>query len=297
MTESHLTQLLLRGHALLNQFGTHRLQCLDMPGRCEGTAACWVSDNGTVYAGDSDARFTLMSAIKPFLLLHLLEAAGPAQVAAWVGDEPSDEPYWSLKQLRLDGGRPRNAMINSGSMLLASRVAGHTPEAKQTAFLDWLHPFCPSVRLGLHEECFTEVMEPGSDPTNLALARELEKHGHLRDAEQAYEAYFRLCCLAGSIVDVARLGHALARSPSPHRDHVLHTMSHSGLYEASAEWFAATQLPAKSGVSGVMFAVYPDGSCLAACDEWLDGGGNPALPQILLAEAKDYPGDVGAERI
>lgn len=285
MNETRLNGLLQRGRALVRQFGTRRLVRLDMPGRCERAAACWVSDGETVTAGDSDARFTLMSAIKPFLLLHLLETAGPAQVAAWVGDEPSDEPYWSLKQLRLDGGRPRNAMINSGAMLLASHLAGDRPEAKQITFLDWLNHICPSVRLSLHEECFAEVMEPGSDATNLALARELEKHGHLHDAGQAYETYFRLCCLAGSIVDVARLGHALAVSPSPYRDRVLQTLAHSGLYEASADWFASTGLPAKSGVSGVMFAAYPDGSCLAACDEWLDGGGNPAMPQVVLAEA------------
>lgn len=63
-----------------------------------------------------------MSAIKPFSLLYLLEQFGAETVFQWVGVEPSDAPFNSLEQLIADHGRPRNPMINSGAITLASTL-------------------------------------------------------------------------------------------------------------------------------------------------------------------------------
>lgn len=287
MTEAKLNELLEQAGRVVDALGeSGDLMRLEMLGGCESRTACAVfPDQAVITAGDASPCFTLMSAIKPFLLLHLLEVWGAGQVAEWVDDRPSNQPYYSLRQLREDGGRPRNAMINSGAMLLASKLAGGSPFEQQEVFVAWLRKFCPQVNLRLHEECFAEVMEPDSDVTSRTIARALSQAGHVRDDDDAYEIYFRLCCLAGNIVDMAKLGQALACSGSEHREQVLYTMSHSGLYEGTPDWFSRTRLPAKSGVSGVMFALYPGGSCIAACDPWLDEGGNPVLPQLLLAAA------------
>lgn len=258
---------------------------LSMPGGCEDEAACWASETGCVMSGPVGGEFTLMSAIKPFLLLHLLETRGAVEVASWVDDLPSSRPYWSLDELRDDGGRPRNAMINSGAMLLASRLAGNQPLEQQDAFLEWLKTLCPEASLSMHDACLGEVLAPGADPHNFALARELVAGGRVANAKAAFEIYFRLCCLAGSIQDVALLGRALACSPSPHRDRVLGTMAKCGLYEASPEWFAETGLAAKSGVSGVIFGIWPGEGCLAACGKWLDPWGNPIVPKLMLQRA------------
>jgi glutaminase len=288
--EAHMTPVLLQkylddAHEKVYALGSTFYQHLDIPGMCGVPAAAYVAGMGTISVGSVEQCIALMSAIKPFLLLYAMETHGAEQVDEWVDDRPSGKPYHSISQLRQDGGRPRNAMINSGAMLLASHVRGGTPLEKQQTFVDWLHGFCPDVSLQLHESCLDVVVDPASDPTNAALAAMLKKHGHITDAEQVYETYFRLCCLGGTVVDVARLGHALAVSSSSHRDRVIHTLSHSGLYEGTPRWCALTSLPAKSAVSGMMFAIYPDKSCLAACDKWLDGYGNPALPQRVLAAA------------
>ena len=264
-----------------------RGHAMDFTGACQGTAACLASADGVVCAGDYQERFTLMSAIKPFLLLHVLEMFGAAQVDAWVDDRTSTEPYYSLEQLMADGGRPRNAMINSGAMVLASKLAGGDPAAQMDSFLAWLSAFCPEAHITLHPEALAELTEPDADITNQMIAMVLRRTRQIDDHHAAFEAYFRLCCLQGSVRDIALLGLALARSSSIFRSRVIHTISHSGLYEATPQWMAATSLPAKSGVSGVVFALYPNGSCLAACDPLLDDGGNPVLPQRLLRAVSD----------
>jgi len=85
---------------------------MNAPGACSGEAVCRASREGECAVGRIAERFTLMSAVKPFLLLRLLDLQGEAQVAEWVDDVPSALPYYSLEQLQADGGKPRNAMIN-----------------------------------------------------------------------------------------------------------------------------------------------------------------------------------------
>lgn len=285
MTEENLALLLQNACRQIEQLPPWRLHQMDMAGRCEASAACWASNEGVVTAGECDQSMTLMSTIKPFLLLHLFDTQGVQAVDSWVDDIPSSKPYWSLRQLQEDHGRPRNAMINSGAMLLASRLHGGSPSEQVAGFLGWLENFCPKARLAMDETCLAEVLEPGGDPHNLALAHELQHAGGVEDAMSAFETYFRLCCLSGTMIDVARLGHAINLACQAHRDRVLRTMQTCGLYESSSEWFSRTGLAAKSAVSGIIFGVWPGTGCLAACGEWLDDSGNPLVPQLLLQGA------------
>ena len=55
-----------------------------------------------VMAGDTAVNFPLMSAIKPFLLLYLLENLGGDVVFQIVDSEPSSEPFNSIPE-----GKPK----------------------------------------------------------------------------------------------------------------------------------------------------------------------------------------------
>lgn len=290
--DQQLAELLWQGRRKLSAMNPAGVFRMNGPGGCQGEAVCHVSKDQISRAGNSKERFTLMSAVKPFLLLRVLDFHGAGEVARWVDEVPSGMPYYSLEQLREDGGKPRNAMINSGAMLLASKLPGNGPVEQQKLFLDWLRDFCPISNLSVDADCLADLLEQDKDATNMALAEELERGGWIGSAAAAYEVYFRLCCLAGSIPDVAWLGYGLATAASSHRDQVLRTMAHCGLYEASSDWYATTALPAKSGVSGVVFGIWPGNACMAASSPWLDHGGNPILPQWILAQAaaQDPPG-------
>ncbi len=81
--------------------------------------------NGDIYtSGDLTLSFSLMSAVKPFVLLYLLEQLGAERVFDHVGMLPSDRPFNSLAQLRADEGFPRNPMLNSGAIALMSLLPG-----------------------------------------------------------------------------------------------------------------------------------------------------------------------------
>lgn len=95
---------------------------------------------GVIYqAGNPDLTFSLMSGIKPFLLLYALHHQGSAWVRTKVGDRPSVKAYNSLSQLQEDRGFPRNAMINSGAICLADSLPGSTGTERCQHLADWLN--------------------------------------------------------------------------------------------------------------------------------------------------------------
>lgn len=235
-------------------------------------------------AGDTGAVFTLMSAVKPFLLLRILGISDPWQ---WTDRKPSALPFYSVPQLLADGGRPRNPMLNSGAMLLSDKLPGRNPEEQCARFVQWLNALA-GTSLCMDGHAWQRLL-PDGDDDNSALARELVRAGYATDARRMIDVYFRLCCLAGTINDAVRLGVVLtaARSdvPAAHQHEVLDIMRTCGLYEASAGWMAETGLPAKSGVSGVIIAAVPGLGAMAAFSPWLDSGGNSMLAREMLRHA------------
>ena len=68
--------------------------------------------DGQIYtAGEVNLPFALMSAIKPFVLLFLLQQLGKERVFSHVGMSPSDQPFNCLTQLETDRGFPIPACI------------------------------------------------------------------------------------------------------------------------------------------------------------------------------------------
>ncbi len=283
-TVANLKRWLASAQHALATLPKWQLQQMTAAGGCQSEGVCFVSGEEIVEAGDVDEEFTLMSAVKPFILLRLLELHGPLSVDGWVGREASQRPYYSVEQLLMDGGRPRNAMINSGAMLLASKLPGASPAEQCADFCSWLGQLAPRAAFALDETCLAEVLAPGADPTNMALAKELERVGALPDAAVAYDAYFRLCCLTASVGAVAHLAATLALRADEAAQSVRAAMQVAGLYEASADWWERTRLPAKTGVSGMMLGVLPGLGGIAACSPWLDEAGNPILPQLVLMQ-------------
>ncbi|HTL87757.1 MAG TPA: glutaminase, partial [Leptolyngbya sp.] len=93
----------------------------------------------SLISGDRVQPFVLMSVIKPFLLLFLLEQVGSDRVFQQVGMEPSDQSFHSLAQLKLDQGRPRNPMINSGAIALTGLMPKANGTMRCEAFRKWIN--------------------------------------------------------------------------------------------------------------------------------------------------------------
>ncbi|MEA5599777.1 glutaminase A [Nostoc sp. UHCC 0252] len=240
----------------------------------------------TITFGDTACIFPLMSVIKTFSLLYLLEHFGAETVFGWVGVEPSDAPFNSLEQLVSDRGRPRNPMINSGAITLADKLPGKNASQRTFLFCQWLNQLA-DCQLKLDEVMLASVRLTRST-ANEAIANYLAETGNLENIETALDTYNQICCISGRVEDLALLGKILAfensSTQSQNRRIVNAVMSICGLYEASAEFAVRIGLPMKSGIGGGLIAIVPGEGAIACYSPGLDDIGNP-VGAIAFVEA------------
>ncbi|WP_442943132.1 glutaminase A [Nostoc sp.] len=231
----------------------------------------------TISFGDTGSIFPLMSVIKTFSLLYLLEHLGAEKVFGWVGVEPSDAPFNSLEQLISDRGHPRNPMINSGAITLSDKLPGKDASQRTLLFCQWLNQLA-GCQLSLDEVMLASVRLTRSK-ANEAIANYLAQAGHLENIETALDTYEQICCMSGQVEDLALLGKLLACENSylspQNRCIVNAVMLTCGLYEASAEFAVRIGLPMKSGIGGGLVAIVPGEGAIACYSPGLDNIGNP----------------------
>ena len=238
-----------------------------------------------IQVGDRPLPFALMSVMKPFILLYALEQVGAESVLRSVGIQPSDHAYNSLAQLEADRGFPRNPMINSGAIALCSRLPGATPHERCHRLCQWLNDQA-QTRLTLDETILASVRDRPNEQ-NQAIARYLDVTDHLAtSAAEALDLYEQLCCLSGTVSDLAQLGLLLvAGAIAPrHRQLVTALMMTCGLYQYSGRFAVEVGLPAKSGVSGAVLALVPRQGAIACYSPPLDAIGNSAASIWFLRQ-------------
>ncbi|MTJ12110.1 glutaminase [Anabaena sp. UHCC 0187] len=242
-------------------------------------------ESGENYSlGDTDCVFPFMSVIKPFSLLYLLEYYRAKQVLQWVGVKPSDAPFNSLTQLIADNGYPRNSMINSGAITLADKLPGKNANECTQLFCKWLNKLA-DTQLYIDANILASVRANRS-PINIDITNYLYKAGHLNNIELSLDVYEQICCLSGTVVDLAKLGKVLACKSevikNQHRQIVNAVMLTCGLYEASAEYAVKIGLPIKSGIGGGLVAIIPNHGAIASYSPALDSVGNPVAGLALM---------------
>lgn len=234
--------------------------------------------------GDTACVFPLMSVIKTFSLLYLLEHLGAEKVFGWVGVEPSDAPFNCLEQLISDRGYPRNPMINSGAITLSDKLPGKDANERTLLFCQWLNQLA-GCQLDLDEVMLASVRLTRSK-ANEAIANYLAQAGHLENIEIALDTYEQICCLSGRVEDLALLGKLLAFDNgciSPQNRRIVNAvMSTCGLYEASAEFAVKIGLPMKSGIGGGLLAIVPGEGAIACYSPALDRVGNPVAGLVFV---------------
>ncbi|MEQ8996467.1 MAG: glutaminase A [Coleofasciculus sp. B1-GNL1-01] len=239
-----------------------------------------------VAAGDIRCSFPLMSVIKPFVLLFLLEQLGTEAVFSQVGMEPSDQPFNSLAQLQADRGKPRNPMINSGAIALAGRLPGKDGASRCESLRQWLNQRSQS-QLVLDEAMLQSVRSLPNE-RNQAIAHLLATAGYLDCPEIALDTYNHVCCLSGTVTDLANLGMLLAQDSSmispQHRRTVNDILITCGLYQASSRFATEVGLPTKSGVSGAIVSIVPSQGAIACYSPALDERGNSQAGLFIVQQ-------------
>lgn len=235
-------------------------------------------------AGDFAQPFVLMSVVKPLLLLFLLDRLGSEAVFQQVGIEPSDQPFHSLAQLKSDQGRPRNPMINSGAIALTALLSETSGRDRMETFRHWLNDRA-QTQLVLDQKALRSVRSLPNE-TNRAIATLLYKNQRLDQVDLALDTYNQLCCLSGTIADLAQLGllfvQPQARIDPIYQRIVSALMLTCGLYEASGTFAVRIGLPIKSGVSGALLAIVPRQGAIACYSPAIDAIGNSVAGLFLV---------------
>jgi glutaminase len=250
--------------------------------------------NGEIISsvGAETFRFPLMSLIKPFVLLYLLQQSERDLVFERVGKKPSDLPYNSLAQLEIDRYKPRNPMINSGAIALAALLPGDTASNCCQNFCDWLNRLAGS-QLSLDLDML-ESVRSCPNTINQAIAHLLNRGGYLDShgllpalaIAKTLDVYERVCCLSGTIKDLGKLGLLLASPqnniPASDLQIVNALMLTCGMYEESGMYSVSIGLPLKSSVSGCVLAIVPGEGVIAVYSPPLNLAGNSIASLFIL---------------
>lgn len=254
-------------------------------------------DGHVVSAGDAEALFDLQSASKPFVYALALDQKGVDAVAARIGVEPSGEAFNEIS-LEAGTGRAPNALVNAGA-LAAHALVGEEDDDEDSRFeqIRVLISRLVGREVGVDEQIIE--IESRSANRNQALAHLLAEEGSLaRDPHEVVAGYGRQCAIRVDTRELARMAAVLANRgqdlgggeqilghrPVRYANSVMFTC---GMYDAAGDWVYQVGLPAKSGVSGCLFAVVPGRLGVAAYSPRLDEHGNSVRAAAAIEELSD----------
>ncbi len=242
---------------------------------------CIATVEGAVYeAGDTRAPFTIQSMSKPLTYGLALERLGTDAVRSRIGVEPSGDAFNEISISPLTG-MPRNPLINAGAIACAGLVAG----AVDDPFAGLLETYgrYAGRELEIDESVYRSESDTGH--RNRGMAHMLRSFGVIDQPDAALDLYFRQCSISVECRDLAVIAATLANGgvnpitgeravgEEVVRD-VLSVMASCGMYDFAGEWLVSVGLPAKSGVSGGIFAVLPGRLGIGVFSPRLDALGN-----------------------
>ncbi|QBI19697.1 glutaminase A [Egibacter rhizosphaerae] len=266
----------------------------------EHFAIAGVTIDGDVHeVGDAEHVFPLQSLSKVFSYALALADRGREHVLARVGVEPSGDAFNSL---RFDERhkRPFNPMVNAGALVTSELVAGDDADERLARILAVLRACAGNEALAVDPETFAGELATADHNRGTAyLMRSLGMlHG---DAEEVLRLYLQQCSVGVTARDLAVLAATLADGgvnpltgdqvlPRRLVRDVLSVMYSCGMYDFAGSWSFDVGLPAKSGVSGGIFAVIPGKFGIGVFSPGLDAYGNSVRGIDVCSELSDRLG-------
>ncbi|MFQ3595279.1 MAG: glutaminase A [Sphingomonadaceae bacterium] len=245
--------------------------------------ALTLADGTILEAGDTRIPFTLQSLSKVFTLARVLEESGPEVIIEDIGVDATGRVFNSIDAIEQHHGREMSPLVNAGAIATVGHVSGTTREEIWQRILD-MHSAFAARALDVDEAVYAS--ESATNQRNRAIG--ILMHAYERfpmDPLLATDLYTRQCAIAVTTQDLATMAATLAfggRNPVTGAQvmpralvpGLLAVMATSGLYDESGKWLFQTGCPAKSGVSGGLFAVVPGRFGVAAFSPLLDEAGN-----------------------
>ncbi len=244
---------------------------------------CLATVDGQVFtAGDWDREFTIQSMCKPFAFQMALERHGTEEALRHVGVEPSGEAFNSI-ELDQKSGRPFNPMVNAGALAVASLIKQSPVEAGIEAFVEQMSR-AAGRQLRIDESVLASETATGN--RNRAIAYMLLNAGIIDEGVlQSLHQYFAQCSMLVNCKDLAMMAATMGNIGNHPLTgdtvfdfqlikYVMAVMFSCGLYDYAGNWAFEVGLPAKSGVSGGIFAVVNRQLGIGVYSPRLDAQGN-----------------------
>lgn len=240
--------------------------------------------------GDSHEAFSIQSIAKVLSLSLAYKNAG-SKLWNRVGVEPSGNPFNSLVQLEYDNGKPRNALINAGAIVICDVLMSQYDDAPNV-LLEFIRKI--SVNPLIDYDPRIALSEKSQGFRNTALVNFLKSFGNINnDTEAVLDFYFNLCSIKMSCKELAETFVYLANNgrnlelnmdvltPSETK-RINAIMLTCGFYDEAGDFTYKVGLPGKSGVGGGIVAVYPNNYSIAVWSPKLNKKGNSYMGMKFL---------------
>lgn len=231
--------------------------------------------------GDANERFSIQSIAKVFALTLAMRLEGD-DIWRRVGREPSGSAFNSLVQLEVERGIPRNPFINAGALVVLDAILSHGDDL----LLPFIREAAGDDSIGY--DMIVAEAERETGHRNRAMAHFLKSFGNLHnDAGRVLDAYFRLCSISMSCVELATAFSFLATgggtiATARQAKRVNAVMLTCGVYDEAGDYAYRVGLPAKSGVGGGVVAVMPGRFAAAVWSPGLSEKGNSLAGTMAL---------------
>ena len=242
-------------------------------------------DNKHFGIGDINETFCVQSCSKTLTYALALRDNGPDKINKHIGREPSGARFNAF--VFDDENKPYNPLINSGAIMSASLVKSDCNDDNRFEYIiDTWKSIVGKNNVGFDNAVY--LSEKNTANRNHALAHIMMENNIFpenTDINKTLEFYFQLCSITMNSISLSKYGAMLANggvtvdtgqkifNPTIARD-LLCIMYSSGMYDYSGRWSYDIGLPAKSGVSGIIFAVVPHIGGICVYSPRLDKIGN-----------------------
>lgn len=247
-----------------------------------------VTVDGKVFEiGDTHVFPSIQSCSKPLNYALSIREHGIERIMNLINVEPSGR---SFNDSELDEKkRPFNSLINAGAILTSSMIKSDLSRAERFGYIvdQWKDVVGSDV--GYDNEVF--LSEEDSCDSNLSIVHKMMSvHSYPTEftREQilkSFQLYLQCCSITINSTGLARFAAMLANSgiiagtdkqflDPDINQYVLSVMDSAGMYNYSGRWNFTIGIPAKSGVSGMIYAVIPRVCGITVFSPPLDEYGN-----------------------
>jgi glutaminase len=248
--------------------------------------------------GDWDTKFSIQSISKVLTLSKALQLIG-TRLWERVDVEPSGNPFNYLSQLELEGGIPRNPLINSGAIVIADILVSELKNPKDD-FLQYVRGLTNDETIGYNTKVARSEKETGF--VNYAIANLLKSFGNLtNDVEEVMDFYFHQCSIEMTCKELSNAFYMFSNQGNCMRNVEHLTLSQvkrinaimltCGFYDEAGEFAFEVGLPGKSGVGGGIVALLPNQFTIVTWAPGLNPKGNSYLGMRALEQFTTKTGE------